>query len=372
MPRGRASEKEVLEEFLHALYQALTRPPDDPALPLNLDFIYGSVEGKETTRFQPLDGQQRLTTLFLLHWYLAWRDACPGQIRELLSVEGKSRFSYTVRPSSAEFYDALVQYSPDCAVDSVNSVSQLVVDQSWYFRYWRLDPTIQSSLKVLDAIHQRFQNIAGLYARITDAERPAITFQLLDLDNFGLSDDLYIKMNARGKPLTEYETFKARYEQQLKETFNAVTLTLEGENISSAEFFARRIDTTWADFFWTHRDTTTNLYDQVVMNLFRMIVLCSRDPDTDTYLGDVSMLRNRYVKSAYSTFHNREWLDHNFIKLLFPLLETLTLTEGRFKPLLPNKRYFDEISILKKSNGGTYRSYFHGACTVGWLLPLCA
>ena len=41
-------------------------------------------------------------------------------------------------------------------------------------------------------------------ARLTDTEHPAITFQLLDLENFGLSDDLYIKMNARGKPLTNF------------------------------------------------------------------------------------------------------------------------------------------------------------------------
>lgn len=33
---------------------------------INLDFIYGNLDGDT---FLPLDGQQRLTTLFLLHWY---------------------------------------------------------------------------------------------------------------------------------------------------------------------------------------------------------------------------------------------------------------------------------------------------------------
>ena len=46
-----------------------------------------------------------------------------------------------------------------------------------------------------------------------------ITFQLLKLDEFGLSDDLYIKMNARGKPLTNFETFKARFGQDLEALF---------------------------------------------------------------------------------------------------------------------------------------------------------
>ena len=69
--QGRPDEQEVRDTFLAALEDALLKPAHDVSLPLNLDFIYGSVEefqGK--TQFLPLDGQQRLTTLFLLHWYL--------------------------------------------------------------------------------------------------------------------------------------------------------------------------------------------------------------------------------------------------------------------------------------------------------------
>ena len=36
----------------------------------DLDFIYGSVVDEQ---LKLLDGQQRLTTLFLLHWYLGWK-----------------------------------------------------------------------------------------------------------------------------------------------------------------------------------------------------------------------------------------------------------------------------------------------------------
>jgi hypothetical protein len=109
----RPSEQDVREEFLGAIESALTRPPDDSSLPLNLHFIYGSVEGREETRFSPLDGQQRLTTLFLLHWYLAWNDGCWPAFHALFRDEKRSRFSYCVRPSSNEFFDALVSYEPD-------------------------------------------------------------------------------------------------------------------------------------------------------------------------------------------------------------------------------------------------------------------
>ena len=42
-------------------------------LPIELDFVYGSII---IDTFQPLDGQQRLTTLFLFHWYFALKEEC--------------------------------------------------------------------------------------------------------------------------------------------------------------------------------------------------------------------------------------------------------------------------------------------------------
>ena len=347
--QGRESEAEVREEFLNVLCRALNLSADDAALPVNLDFIYGSVEGEESTCFLPLDGQQRLTTLFLLHWYLAWQDACWNEFVELFCPDGKSRFSYTVRPSSKEFYDALVMFQPGGSPDQHESLSRLLKDQSWYFRYWRLDPTIQSSLTMLDAIHQRFRGSRGLFKKISNTERPVITFQLLDLEDFGLSDDLYIKMNARGKPLTAFETFKARYEQELGRQFEGETRSIGDETFSVAEFFSRRMDTTWADFFWTYRNKETNLFDDAVMNLFRTVALLSRDPDNDSYLVDISALRNKQVRSSYSVFQNRGWLDQKFSESLILLLEAWSDGERDFAPQLPSTQFFDEASLFTKA-----------------------
>jgi len=365
--QGRESAAEVLRGFLDALKKALDRPFDDPALPLNLDFIYGSLDGGQTQKFQPLDGQQRLTTLFLLHWYLAWQDDRTNEFLGIHESNGESRFSYAVRPSATEFYDRLVQFQPERGPDSFNKISSLVTDQSWYYSYWRLDPTIQSSLSVLDEIHERFRTSKDLYSRLTDTDHPAITFQLLDLENFGLSDDLYIKMNARGIPLTNFETFKARYEQILSQQFGEETTSLDGRNVTIADFFSHRIDTAWADFFWKYRDATTNLFDDAVVNFFRVVILLSRDPDSGSYLSDVAKLRD--ISKKPSLLHESGWLDRNFYDLLVLLLEAWSSDETEFRTHLPDTRYFAEVSIFRKViRGQTTLSYAEIVQFVGYIL----
>lgn len=211
--QGRKDQHIVRDDFLKSLHDALCRREDHPSLPLDLDFVYGSVVNGS---FQPLDGQQRLTTLFLLHWYLAWVDGSSEEFRTLIVKEGRSRFSYEVRPGSRDFINAFASYTPDVPAASCQCLGSMIKDQPWYFRSWRLDPTIRSALSMLKRMHEVFRETSGLYDRLIDETAPAITFQLLDLEQFELSDDLYIKMNARGKPLTSFETFKARFEQHLK------------------------------------------------------------------------------------------------------------------------------------------------------------
>jgi hypothetical protein len=84
-----------------------------------------------------------------------------------------------------------VRYWPDVAPKDISSVGKLLEDQPWYFLHWRLDPTIQSVLVMLDSIHGMFAPESGLFARLVDEENPAVTFQLLPLKHFGLTDDLW-------------------------------------------------------------------------------------------------------------------------------------------------------------------------------------
>lgn len=230
--QGRKDKKEILTEFLNTIYRTL-----DKETPIKLDFIYGS---KVNDIFQPLDGQQRLTTLFLIHWYAALKEPeFPEKIKEVLL-----KFSYETRASSREFCNELINNSFPIDTSSV-MISDMIINSSWFFLSWKKDPTIDAMLRAIDDIHNFFRNMDSLWEKLL-SNKILISFYHVELENFGLTDDLYIKMNARGKLLTPFENFKAIFQKHVDDNN-------WDKNKDSLDSFACKIDTKWTDLFWSHR-----------------------------------------------------------------------------------------------------------------------
>lgn len=277
--QGRATTKEVRDNFLNALYEYL-----DKNIPnRDLDFIYGSLcENENETVFIPLDGQQRLTTLFLLHWYLyqisSNENIKTNYIKNLVK-DGKSMFTYETRTSSSEFCDALMNSVINFENLIENSLSKTIINSSWFYLSWKNDPTIQSMLVMLDTIHKLFYGRQDFFERLVDEENPIITFLFLNLDDFQLTDDLYIKMNSRGKPLTSFENFKAKYEQSLdcvdvKDRIFNLDFAGTSKIVSLKKYFSFNIDTKWANLFWNYRtiiDKNAFTFDKILENFIRVI-----------------------------------------------------------------------------------------------------
>ncbi|AYL94251.1 GmrSD restriction endonuclease domain-containing protein [Mucilaginibacter celer] len=263
--QGRTSKEKIRTTFLDALFIHL-----DKRLPIDLDFVYGTVSGtsEKSDKFIPLDGQQRLTTLFLLHWYLAHLDGCFGEFKSILLNDDFSRFTYETRTSSREFCNALLIHELKLAEllphddQKFNGLSKTIRNSAWYFLSWNDDPTIKGMLNMLDAIHLRFGEASGFYKRLSDTEEPLVTFQFLNLRHLEMTDDLYIKMNARGKALTDYENFKAQFIK-----------FLEDIHPSMHQDFARNIDGRWCDLFWDFsvKDGKAKGMDDCIMNYFDFI-----------------------------------------------------------------------------------------------------
>jgi len=151
----------------------------------------------------------------LLHLYFAKK--------EDKECEYLRRFTYETRSSSREFCEKLVDYDIDF---SKEKISTYIKDSNWFMPFWENDPTVKSMLVMIDEIHHKFKD-AKFYDKLEN-----IKFSFIELKDFGLTDDLYIKMNARGKPLSEFENFKAEFEKELSQDIKT------------------KLDNQWLDLFW--------------------------------------------------------------------------------------------------------------------------
>lgn len=324
--QGRKDKKKIRILFLKALQNSVINNEE-----LMLDFIYGSIIDNT---FQPLDGQQRLTTLFLLHWYAALKESELDNQKERLS-----KFTYETRISSRRFCNSLVSHSIELNPDILPS-SQ-IVDSSWFYLSWKKDPTIDAMLRTIDDIHDLFYDVNDLWQKLTSDESSYIKFYFVNLENIGLSDDLYIKMNARGKLLTTFENFKATFEKIIKDNDWE-------EGVVYLEKFEHKIDTIWTDFFWKNFKQN-NSVDTSLLNLFSTLLMIRqsvfREKGTEERIKIISELQldSNNISSSWYTKDDFQFLVE-ILNLLIDKFETINSIEISF----PFFRHSVEEGFLKK------------------------
>lgn len=277
----------IRERFLDALHQAVCNNG------ICLDFIYGDI--KTDGILTPLDGQQRLTTLFLLHWYAAKKDNIKREKYSFLL-----NFSYETRYSARDFCKFLIEFTPD--FNSTECISAQIIDQAWFPLDWSNDPTIKSMLVMLNEIVRYFSNVKDLWKCLVEERK--IQFYFLPIKNMGLTDDLYIKMNSRGKPLTRFEHFKAEFERKIEK--------IDAEKAKNIE---KKIDLGWTDFLWKYR-RNDNLTDKLFLNYFKFIcdIICyeeGQSPQNRSYY-EFDLIEKYFASDSHNA---REHL--NFLELAF-------------------------------------------------------
>lgn len=239
-------------------------------------------EPSDIVTFIPLDGQQRLTTLFLIHWYLAYKTYKSFDVFKILS-----RFTYKTRVSSKDFLSLITSEGfVDKSNDRKKGIRDSIELNELFFTSWQKDPTVNGCLVVLEEIEDNLldnsiKELEDLWDNLTNLEELIVDFDFFDLDNFELTDELYVKMNARGKRLTDFENFKA----WLIKNYSSSKLITVSE-------WQKKLDIEWNDIFWKNRSPYETEIDETFLRFFKQF-----------YLGE-------YVK----TFFNEEKESGNYSK----------------------------------------------------------
>ena len=171
----------------------------------HLGLVFGSYDENEKV-FIAVDGQQRLTTVFLLHWYVAWRENKLNDYKEKLL-----NFSWDTRSYSSQFVELLFKIRP------LGNVIDSIKTNSTYFSVWENDPTVKGMLTMLEEIEKQYPNDILLCSQLFSNDCK-IKYDILKLEKDS-DGKTYLKMNSRGRSLTTFELFKSKLLDKYKPNF---------------------------------------------------------------------------------------------------------------------------------------------------------
>lgn len=267
--QGREGKAELRKRFLFNLRNALS--DKDPNNPLILDFVYGVKD--KNSNIIPLDGQQRLTTLWLLHWYI-YLKSNKNITKDNLNILLK--FTYQTRISSRKFCEELCKNKHfhklrQLEKNNAGNIRYYITNQTWFMAEWEQDPTVKAMLNMLGGKDQSIESILNgcdfnsfwSELTLTDENKCPIVFYYLPIDGEIQQepDDIYIKVNARGEHLTDFENFKA---DLIK--FVRADKQQQWQNISNDEHpdlaISKLIDTDWTDVFWNDLPNECKIIDK--------------------------------------------------------------------------------------------------------------
>ena len=363
--QGRKNNRatEIRKVFLTKINKSIINVVENNMPPLELDFIYGYIENDS---FIPLDGQQRLTTLYLIHWYFAFKEQSLPKFEIPFS-----KFIYQTRQSSEDFLKSISTKLTDEDFNAIfirkETFDSLIKDKNWYYISWKYDLTIQSAITMLDEIHLVFNNTDIMFSDLISEDNPPIMFNFLNVQNYGLSDDLYIKMNARGKSLTNFENLKAELGRfiELSNFNNNYEYSLKhssGEKIVNVEtYFVTRIDTVWTDYFWNLRNKETNEFDDKLLNLLAFISLNEAViTDLEKFEKCIADLDSNQSNLSYYKFISLELLNENTIINYINILDLIVSKNKLVNDYLVDEEYLKKRKIIEDTFVNDFNSNYEG------------
>ena len=367
----------VRDTFLNQIFESLEKGET-----LDLNFIYGNVAAtsSEGCRFEVLDGQQRLTTLYLLYWYIASAELKEEDEEDKRVRECLSRFSYETRASSTLFCSKLAGFRPDKNRMESKEPSKVIRNAKWYYGSFDRDGTIPAMLTMLDAIHERYKKSESRGRLYHNLDK--IRFIVQSIGAYRLSEELYVKMNARGLHLTPFENFKADLIDWIARAERDGRLGERGGSVLPMSLeFGIKLDTKWNKLFWDseHPDRFDPAYLHFFTNYFasKYIIYSEKEVtdkamQKDTVAGALftkpnsagGLSENISFKPVAEILNKHPECIRELDRTLDALVSHEELVDSPFTPVWESKRV---VPFYKSYNGITQSQFVVFSAVVEYL-----
>lgn len=298
---------------------------------MDLGFIYGRVEQSYKGKlFYPYDGQQRLTTLYFLYLLIYFKFKIYDEIDSI-----KKKLSYQTRISTNRFIESFLSWILDSKEkDNIyndfwnkdgKDLKGFIMNQDWFMMTeWNYDVSIINMLSIIVEISRRIKENLGDKTEIVNFidkdENNPFQFDFIYVDDISKSDDLYIKINARGKALSPFENLKS----DIDGYWNNEDKT--------------KLDAEWTEYVWNQLDVNDknkeksfdDSFFNLLSNIFYLQYLIGLDQQ-DINDKNLFEIENKYKKGIV----DKEWITQNLCcdspyQMISSFLDAMT---GSFKSI---------------------------------------
>lgn len=248
---------DLVENFTDNLIDLFLK---DKSQHITMGLIYGYEDPPHY--LQLCDGQQRLTTLFLLLGLLNKQTENSFEQYITDTIRKEPRLQYAIRENTLYFLFDLAGnfFTGDNTTLNVEDIRK----QLWYFKDYDVDPSIHSILKALDIIDKRLtsQTIKDQYKAFGKFLIHNVFFLYYDMENRRNGEETFVIINTTGEPLTATENLKPLILSKITDNRKRQSASKDWEK--------------WEDFFWQNRGENDTA-DIGLKEFFRWVVLLQFD-----------------------------------------------------------------------------------------------
>lgn len=250
--------------------------------PVTMGLIYGYYDEFTDCHLQLCDGQQRLTTIFLILGVLNRKLGFSKYKHLLMSSfeldndDKEPYLQYAIRESSLYFLsDLTVNYFLNNGIDSVEEIES----QPWFLNEFNVDPTVSSILNGIKTIEHCFIGIDNdKLTSLGDFIESKLEFLFYDMENRENGEETFVIINTTGEPLSATQNLKPLIIDCNQEKYPDVAKRWEEME-------------TW---FWQNRNREGTEYPH------------TSDEGMDCFLNVVRLLHCETEEESYNTIGSEE------------------------------------------------------------------